>query len=72
MVLTVGEAGDIMNVVNGMEGVEVDDTRKKRKRKSEKLSRKDEIFKTKERALRKGKVVKTGSKYTGRKRRVQF
>ncbi len=72
LVLTVGEAGDIMNVVNGMEGVEVDDTRKKRKRKSEKLSRKDEIFKTKERALRKGKVVKTGSKYTGRKRRVQF
>ena len=72
LVLTVGEAGDITNVVSGMDGVEVDDTRKKRKRKGEKLSRKEEIFRTKERALRKGKVVKTGSKYTGRKRRVQF
>jgi 18S rRNA (guanine1575-N7)-methyltransferase len=72
LVLTVGEAGDITNVVSGMEGVEVDDTRKKGKRKGEKLSRKEEIFKTKERALRKGKVVKASSKYTGRKRRVQF
>jgi 18S rRNA (guanine1575-N7)-methyltransferase len=72
LVLTVGEAGDITNVVSGMEGVEVDDTRKKGKRKGEKLSRKEEIFKTKERALKKGKVVKASSKYTGRKRRVQF
>lgn len=72
LVLTVGEAGDITNVVSGMEGVEVDDTRKKGKRRGEKLSRKEEIFKTKERALRKGKVVKTSSKYTGRKRRVKF
>jgi 18S rRNA (guanine1575-N7)-methyltransferase len=72
LVLTVGEAGDITNVINGMEGVEVDDTRKKGKRRGEKLSRKEEILRTKERALRKGKVVKTSSKYTGRKRRVQF
>jgi 18S rRNA (guanine1575-N7)-methyltransferase len=72
LVLTVGEVGDITNVVSGMEGVEVDDTRNKRKRKGEKLSRKEEIFRTKERALKKGKVVKASSKYTGRKRRVQF
>jgi 18S rRNA (guanine1575-N7)-methyltransferase len=52
--------------------VEVDDTRKKGKRKGEKLSRKEEIIRTKERALRKGKVVKASSKYTGRKRRVKF
>jgi len=72
LVLTVGETGDITNVVSGMDGVEVDDTRKKGKRKGEKLSRKEEIFRTKERALRKGKVIKASSKYTGRKRRVQF
>lgn len=72
LVLTVGEAGDITNVVSGMEGVEVDDARKKRGKKGEKLSRRGEILKAKERALRKGKVVKASSKYTGRKRRVQF
>lgn len=72
LVLTAGEAGDITNVVSGMEGVEVEDARRRGKRKGERLSRKEEILRTKERALRKGKVVKASSKYTGRKRRVQF
>jgi len=71
LVLTVGGAGDITNVVDGLEGVEVDDTRKRR-RKGDRISRRDEILRTKERALRKGKIVKASSKYTGRKRRIQF
>lgn len=72
LVLTVGEAGDITKVVDGLERVEVDDVRRKRGKKGEIRSRREEILRTKERALRKGKVVKASSKYTGRKRRVQF
>lgn len=72
LVLTVGEAGDITNVVDGLEGVEVDDARRRRGKKGERLSRREGILRTKERALRKGKIVKASSKYTGRKRRVQF
>jgi len=71
LVLTVGEAGDITNVINGLDGVEVDDMRKRREKK-DRMSRRDEILRTKERALRKGKIVKANSKYTGRKRRIKF
>jgi 18S rRNA (guanine1575-N7)-methyltransferase len=72
LVLTVGASGDITGLVDGMDGVEVDDFRKRGKRRGEKPGRKDEILKTKARLERKGKVVKTTTKYTGRKRRIQF
>lgn len=73
LVLTVGATGDITGVVEGMDGVEVDDARKRgSNRKREKASRRDDIAKTKARLERKGRVVKASTKYTGRKRRIQF
>ncbi|KAE9964112.1 hypothetical protein BLS_008646 [Venturia inaequalis] len=72
LVLTVGASGDITNLVSGMDGVEVDDFRKKGRTKGDKTTRKDEILRTKNRLERKGRVVKAGSKYTGRKRRIAF
>lgn len=80
LVLTVGTAGgdggtgDITNVVNGMEGVDVQDARKKlaAKNTSMKKGSKAWIVKKKEQMERKGKIVKATSKYTGRKRRVNF
>jgi 18S rRNA (guanine1575-N7)-methyltransferase len=71
LVLTVGHSGDITSVVNGMD-VDVEDYRGKSKRKEGKTSRREEILKTKMRLERKGRVVKNSSKYTGRKRRIQF
>ena len=78
LVLTVGGGdldGDITGVVRGMEGVDVmaraGGKAGKRDRESGKGS-KAWIMKKKEQMERKGKVVKASSKYTGRKRRVQF
>lgn len=80
LVLTVGggnidgNGGDITGVVKGMDDVDVLDGRQQR------LSGKGEmkkgskawIVRKKEQMERKGKVVKATSRYTGRKRRVQF
>jgi 18S rRNA (guanine1575-N7)-methyltransferase len=81
LVLTVGGGdmdgnGDITGVVRGMEGVDVEDGRRRgrgeRKRGEEKKGSKAWIMRKKEQMERKGKVVKTSSKYTGRKRRIAF
>jgi 18S rRNA (guanine1575-N7)-methyltransferase len=72
LVLTVGEAGDITGVVNGMEGVEVDDFRRRAGAKGDRVSKKDVILRRKARLERKGRVVKATSKYTGRKRKIQW
>ena len=83
LVLTVGgtagggaaaAGGDITNVVEGMEGVDVVDARRKMKlgNGETKKGSKAWIVKKKEQMERKGKVVKATSKYTGRKRRVEF
>jgi 18S rRNA (guanine1575-N7)-methyltransferase len=79
LVLTVGatavKGGNTANVVEGMEGVEVVENRKKGARSGKgelKKGGKAWIVKKKEQMERKGKIVKATSKYTGRKRRVQF
>ncbi|KAJ4301089.1 18S rRNA (guanine1575-N7)-methyltransferase [Kalmusia sp. IMI 367209] len=78
LVLTVGGGeldGDITGVVRGMDDVDVMDSRRKGngvKRGQEVKGSKAWIMKKKEQMERKGKVVKASSKYTGRKRRVQF
>jgi 18S rRNA (guanine1575-N7)-methyltransferase len=83
LVLTVGggEVGDITSVVRGMDGVEVVEGRKGRdgsgrdKNKRgvvEKKGSRQWILRKKEQMERKGKVVKANSKYTGRKRKIQF
>jgi 18S rRNA (guanine1575-N7)-methyltransferase len=78
LVLTVGGGaldGDITGVVRGMEGVDVEDERRKArgmKRGQEKKGSKAYIMKKKEQMEKQGKVVKASSKYTGRKRRIQF
>ncbi|KAF2499422.1 williams Beuren syndrome chromosome region 22 protein-like protein [Lophium mytilinum] len=78
LVLTVGGGeldGDITGVVRGMEGVDVMDSRRRtkgRKRGEEAKGSKGWIMRKKEQMERKGKVVKTNSKYTGRKRRIAF
>ena len=81
LVLSVG-GGDITGVIGGLEGeVEVEDQRR-RARDRGKMSGRDKaemvkgsrawILRKKEQMERKGKVVKPTSKYTGRKRRIQF
>ena len=78
LVLTVGGGeldGDITGVVRGMDGVDVMDTRRKAKgmKRGEQLKgSKAWILKKKEQMERQGKIVKSSSKYTGRKRRIQF
>ncbi|KAK0657014.1 S-adenosyl-L-methionine-dependent methyltransferase [Cercophora newfieldiana] len=77
LVLTVGDAGvkgDITGVVEGMDGVDVLDSRRKGKtgRGEIKKGSKAWILKKKDQMEKKGKVVKASSKYTGRKRRIQF
>lgn len=67
-----GTGGDITNAVKDLEGVDVQDGRKKRAGKKDVETRKDYIMKKKERERKKGRVVKKDSKYTGRKRRIQF
>jgi len=76
LVLTVG-GGAIEGVVEGMEGVDVE---QRSRRNGERKMREEMgvkggrqwILKKKEQMERKGKVVKKDSKYTGRRRRVQF
>lgn len=78
LVLTVGGGeldGDITGVVRGMDGVDVMDARRRAKgmkRGEERKGSKAWIMRKKEQMERKGKVVKPNSKYTGRKRRIQF
>ncbi|KAF2134310.1 williams Beuren syndrome chromosome region 22 protein-like protein [Dothidotthia symphoricarpi CBS 119687] len=78
LVLTVGGGeldGDITGVVRGMDGVDVMDARRKMKgmkRGEEKKGSKAWILKKKTQMEGQGKVVKATSKYTGRKRRIQF
>ncbi|KAK0516517.1 hypothetical protein JMJ35_001120 [Cladonia borealis] len=77
LVLSVG-GGAIEGVVEGMEGVDVEERMGRkgdgRKRGEEvgKKGRKQWILSKKEQMERKGKIVKRDSKFTGRKRRVQF
>ncbi|KAF8449830.1 S-adenosyl-L-methionine-dependent methyltransferase [Terfezia claveryi] len=84
LVLTVGSEieegrkGDITEVVKGLEGVEVHDTRAGRgvqggrvQKKAVKGSR-SWILRKKEQMRKKGRDVGQDSKYTGRKRRIQF
>lgn len=75
LVLTVGgTGGDITGVVNGMDGVDVLDARGRGAQGKGEIKKgsKAWIVKKKEQMERKGKIVKSTSKYTGRKRRVQF
>jgi 18S rRNA (guanine1575-N7)-methyltransferase len=80
LVLTVGGAeetngGDITGVVKGLDGVDIMDARRKHKEKGRKDFKKGSkgwILNKKEQMERKGKVVKATSKYTGRKRNIQF
>ncbi|KAF2239126.1 S-adenosyl-L-methionine-dependent methyltransferase [Viridothelium virens] len=81
LVLSVG-GGDITGVVSGLEGeVEVEDQRRRAKERGKMSGRekaemvkgsKAWIMRKKQQMERKGKVVKPTSKYTGRKRRIQF
>lgn len=80
LVLTVGnndnEGGntDITGVVSGLDNVDVLDARKRLKANNTEIKKgsKAWIVKKKEQMERKGKIVKATSKYTGRKRRIQF
>ncbi|PNH49431.1 hypothetical protein VD0003_g7709, partial [Verticillium dahliae] len=81
LVLTVGGggagggAGDITGVVDGMDNVDVQDERRKAEKTGKgeiKKGSKAWIVHKKEQMERKGKVVKSTSKYTGRQRRVAF
>lgn len=78
LVLTVGGGdlqGDITGVVKGMDDVDVVDGRRRKKETRRKENRKGSkawIMKKKEQMERKGKIVKSSSKYTGRKRGPAF
>lgn len=79
LVLTVGggelNGRDITGVVDGFENVDVMDGRKGmpvRKRGKEVKGSKGWVLRKKEQMERKGRIVKPDSKYTGRKRRIQF
>lgn len=80
LVLTVGNAavsggaGDITGVVADMEGVDIMDARKKISSNNGPIKKgsKAWIVKKKEQMERKGKIVKSTSKYTGRQRRPNF
>lgn len=80
LVLTVGGGGlqgDITGVVDGLDDVNVLDARRKamevnNSRGPPRKGDKAWILKKKEQMEKKGKVVKHGSKYTGRKRRPAF
>ncbi|KAK3335848.1 S-adenosyl-L-methionine-dependent methyltransferase [Cercophora scortea] len=81
LVLTVGgsatgtKGGDITGVVDGMDGVDVHDHRRKGTKTGKgeiKKGSKAWIIAKKEQMERKGKIVKATSKFTGRKRRIQF
>lgn len=78
LVLTVGGGdvqGDITGVVRGMNDVDVVDARRKAKESKKREERKGSkawIMRKKEQMERKGKIVKSSSKYTGRKRGPTF
>ncbi|KAK2073230.1 hypothetical protein P8C59_007525 [Phyllachora maydis] len=79
LVLTVGGGGDITGVVEGMDGVDVVDSRRKPAASGKSSGKGDMakgskawIIKKKEQMERKGKIVKPTSRYTGRKRKIQF
>jgi 18S rRNA (guanine1575-N7)-methyltransferase len=85
LVLTVGGGGlqgDITGVVNGMDDVDILDVRKKARLAAgtkkggigaaDKKGSKGWILRKKEQMVRKGKIAKASSKYTGRKRRPVF
>jgi 18S rRNA (guanine1575-N7)-methyltransferase len=70
---------DLVGAVLGMDGVDVEDGRKiarelngKMKHGKEQKGGKKWIMRKKEQQRNKGKIVKTDSKFTGRKRRAQF
>lgn len=75
LVLNVG-GGDITSTVNGLDDVNVFDSRRKERQRMNgaagKKGSKAWILKKKAQMEAKGKIVKTDSKYTGRKRRVKF
>lgn len=77
LVLTVGSGGelskrDITDAVKGMEGVQVMDERGKGRGKTKQETGKEWVKRKKERDRKKGKIVKADTKYTNRKRRVNF
>lgn len=74
-----GEIGDITGAVKDLENVDVKDERRMRTENKRggrddrgKKGTKAWIMRKKEQAESKGKVVKSSSKYTGRKRRIAF
>ncbi len=69
-----GGASDITGVVRGIDGVDIVDSRNKARADKGDLKKgtKAWIIKKKAQMERKGRVVKTTSKYTGRKRRPAF
>lgn len=73
LVLTVG-GGDVRGAVQGMDGVDVLEREKKSqmKRGKEVKGSKSWIMRKKAQMEAKGKVVKSSSKYTGRKRKIAF
>lgn len=80
LVLTVGMAGgdggsgDITGVVSNMDGIDIQDARRQVRASNKEMKKgsKAWIVKKKEQMERKGKIVKSTSKYTGRKRRAAF
>jgi 18S rRNA (guanine1575-N7)-methyltransferase len=78
LVLTVGSGGelsgrDITDAVRNLEGVEVVDERRRHNTTNKRgETTKQWIIRKKNRDRAKGKVIKSDSKYTGRKRRIQF
>lgn len=80
LVLTVGgseregDGGDITGVVKGLNGVDVLDARRKHKEKEREIRKgsKAWISNKKKQMERRGKVVKSNSKYSGRKRKIVF
>ncbi|TGZ83431.1 methyltransferase [Ascodesmis nigricans] len=77
LVLTVGSGGDlsgrdITDAVKGMEGVDIVDERRRGIEKKRGETAKEWVKRKKDRDRKKGKIVKSDSKYTARKRRIQF
>jgi 18S rRNA (guanine1575-N7)-methyltransferase len=72
LILTVGQAGDITGVIDGMDNVDIEDSRRVRNKKGRMVNRREEILRRKQKLESKGKLVKANSKYTGRKRRIVF
>ena len=74
LVLSVG-GGDVTGAVHGMEGVDVMDARRQERKRGQQVGKKGGkawIMNKKAQMEAKGKVVKSDSKYTGRKRKIAF